>query len=426
MNLWRVMAGEIGYRKLSFALGCVSAAVAVCAITASIALLRGHDLRTEKLIEIKEAKTRAEMAKMEDDYRVIMKRMGYNVMILHRDQDVAELHALGYPSVTMPAAYAERLAVAALPTLNHLLPVLQKRVVWPETGEQILLTGVRGQMPLPGGKGARAPIMAPIPEGAVALGNTIAARVDVTAGEPVTLMGTVFKVERIEAVRGTADDMAVWVELAKAQAWLDEPERINGILALECVCHAEALGQIVEQVTGVLPDTQVFEFTSKVQGRAEARNRAAETRKTALEAELEQRLSLRRERQRLMAVVQPLAVAGAGLWMLLLAYGNTRDRRSEIGMLRAIGVREKQVLALFLGKAALMGTVGSFIGIAAGLWAGFLASGVAWEWREIWWLAGGRTILLVFMMGPLLGCLATLWPAVRAARQDPADVLGEE
>ena len=127
MNLWRVMAGEIGYRKLSFALGCVSAAVAVCAITASIALLRGHDLRTEKLIEIKEAKTRAEMAKMEDDYRVIMKRMGYNVMILHRDQDVAELHALGYPSVTMPAAYAERLAVAALPTLNHLLPVLQKR-----------------------------------------------------------------------------------------------------------------------------------------------------------------------------------------------------------------------------------------------------------------------------------------------------------
>ncbi|MFA7173059.1 MAG: ABC transporter permease [Kiritimatiellia bacterium] len=426
MNLWRVMAGEIGYRKMTFVLGCVSAAVAVGAITCSTALLRGHDLRTEKLIEIKEAKTRAEMAKMEDDYRVIMKRMGYNVMILHKDQDVAELHTLGYPSVTMPEAYAENLAAAGLPTLNHLLPILQKRVLWPETGEKILLTGVRGQMQLPGRKGGRAPIMAPIPDGHVALGNAIAARVDVTAGEKITLMGEVFKVERVEAARGTGDDMAVWVGLAKTQGWLREPGRINGILALECVCHAEALGQIVEQVTGVLPDTQVFEFTSKVQGRAEARKRATETRQTALQAELEQRLSLRGERQRLMAAVQPLAVAGAGLWMLLLAYGNTRERRSEIGMLRAIGVREKQILAMFLGKAALMGLAGGVAGIAIGLAVGFLASGVAAAWREIWWLAGGGTILLVFMMGPLLGCLATLWPAVRAARQDPADVLGEE
>lgn len=426
MNLWRVMAGEIGYRKMSFAFGCVSAAVAVGAITCSTALLRGHDLRSEKLIEMKEARTRAEMARMEDDYRVIMKRMGYNVMILHKDQDIAELHARGYPSLTMPESYAEILAAAGLPTLNHLLPVLQQRVLWPETDEKILLTGVRGQMQLPGREGGRAPIMAPIPAGHAALGNAIAARVDVTAGEKITLMGESFTVERVEAVRGTADDMAVWVGLAKAQGWLNEPGRINAILALECVCHAEALGQIVEQVTGVLPDTQVFEFTSKVQGRAEARKRATETRQKALQAELEQRLGLRAERQRLMAAVRPLAVAGAGLWMLLLAYGNARDRRSEIGMLRAIGVREKQILVMFLGKAALTGLAGGVVGIAIGLAAGFWASGVAAAWQQMWWLVGGRTILLVFMMGPLLGCLATLWPAIRAARLDPAAVLGEE
>ena len=426
MNLWRVMAGEIGYRKMTFVLGCVSAAVAVGAITCSTALLRGHDLRTGKLIEIKEAKTRAEMARMEDDYRVIMKRMGYNVMILHKDQDIAELHSLGYPSVTMPEVYAETLAAARLQTLNHLLPVLQKRVLWPEIGEKILLTGVRGQMQLPGRKGSRTPIMAPVPDGYIALGNAVAARADVTAGEKITLMGETFKVERVEAMRGTADDMAVWADLEKVQGWLKEPGRINGILALECVCHSESLGQIVGQVTGVLPDTQVFEFSSKVQGRAEARKRAAETRKVTLQAELEQRLGLRAERQRLMATVEPLAVAGAALWMLLLAYGNARDRRSEIGMLRAIGVREKQILALFLGKAALMGLVGGVAGIAVGLLVGFLASGVAAAWHEIWWLAGGRTVLLVFMMGPLLGCLATSWPAVRAARKDPADVLGEE
>lgn len=426
MNLWLVMAGEIGHRKTTFVLGCVSAAVAVGAVTVSTALLRGHDLRTERLIELKEARTREEMARMEDDYRVIMKRMGYNVMILHKDQDVTELYAAGYPSVTMPEEHAEKLAAAGLQTLNHLLPVLQRRVEWPETGEKILLSGVRGQMALPGRKGNRSPIMAPVPEGSVALGHTIAARADVTAGEKVTLMGETFRVERVEAVRGTADDMAVWVALKKAQAWLGESDRINGILALECVCHAGSLGQIVSQVTGILPDTQVFEFSSKVQGRAEARKRAAETRKTALQAELEQRLRLRGERRRLTAAVRPLAVAGAGLWMLLLAYGNARDRRGEIGMLRAIGVRENQILAMFLGKAVLMGTAGGVVGIAAGLAAGLAAAGAGAGMRGVLWLAGGAAILPVFLMGPLLGCLATLWPAIRAARRDPAEVLGEE
>lgn len=426
MKLWRLMAGEIGYRRTAFVLGCVSAAVAVGAVTVSTALLRGHDLRTERLIELKEARTREEMARMEDDYRVIMKRMGYNVMVLHREQDVAELYATGCPSVSMPEEYAERLAATGLQTLNHLLPVLQRRVEWPETGEKIMLTGVRGQMALPGRKGGRSPIMAPVPEGSVALGNAIAARADVTAGEKVTLMGETFQVERVEAARGTADDMAVWVGLEKAQAWLGEPGRINGILALECVCHADSLGQIVEQVTGVLPDTQVFEFSSKVKGRAEARKRAAETRETALKAELEQRLRLRGERRRLTAAVRPLAVAGAGLWMLLLAYGNARDRRGEIGMLRAIGVREKQILAMFLGKAALMGTAGSVVGIAAGVAAGLAAAGAGLSGHDVLWLAGGAAMLPVFLMGPLLGCLATFWPAVRAARSDPAEVLGEE
>ena len=43
-------------------------------------------------------------------------------------------------------------------------------------------------------------------------------------------------------------------------------------------------------------------------------------------------------------------------------------RREEIGMLRALGVARRTVLALFLGEALTLGVAGCAVGIAAG-WA---------------------------------------------------------
>ncbi len=426
MTLWLLLAGEIAHRRLSFALGCLSVAIAVGAVVGSFSMLRGHDLRTERLVEEKEARTREEMVRLENDYRLIMKRMGYNVMILPASQDLSELLALGYPTQTLPESYAERLAESGFDTLNHLLPVLQRRIVWPETGENILLCGVRGQMALPGGKGERAPIQAPIPAGRVALGHTLAARVDATAGEPITLMGERFIVERVDPMRGTIDDMAVWAALDKVQGWLNEPGRISGILALECVCHADSLGMIVDQVTALLPDTQVFEFSSIVRGRAEARDRAAAAARLAIEEEKAQRLLLRSERVRLARGAAAAAVVGAALWVMLLAYGNARDRRSEIGMLRAVGLRERQILTLLLGKALLMGACGGAIGLAVGWVCGARAADVPLLSQTAWTLAGGWQLAAIWLLGPLLAGAAAFGPALAAARRDPADVLGRE
>jgi len=412
----------------SLLLGTLSVAVAAGVITGGAGLLRVHDRRTEQRIAEKEAQTRAEMARLEDDYRKIMKAMGYNVMILHRDQDLAELRRIGHPTTFFPEDYVDRLAQGGIETLNHLLPVLQQWVVWPETSERILLTGVRGQVPIVGaqGRGDRSPIMAPIPAGSVALGRTIAERIGVRAGESVTLMGETFRVERVERMRGTSDDLAVWVALDHVQRWLNQPGRINAILALECVCHSEALGQITAEVSRFLPDVQVFEFSSIAKGRAQARTRAAEAARAAIEAEKDYRLRLRSERERLFAWAVSLAAFGAALWVLILSYSNARARRSEIGILRAFGVREKQILMLFLAKAFLIGFIGGGVGAAAGLFLAILSSGEGWSGSVIWALADPMRIVLAWVGGPVLSAAAAWGPAWMAIRQDPADVLSEE
>lgn len=421
-----MMTAEIGFRKLAFATGCISVAVAVGAVVGGMAMLRGHDWRTERIVEQKEAETREAMRKMEDDYRVIMKRMGYNVMILPAEQDLDDLRIKGYPTATMPFEYAEKLAASDVMSLNHQLPVLQSRIEWPETGEEILLCGVRGQMELVGRPGARSPIQAPIPPGRVALGNALASRIGVTAGESITLMGTKFTVERVDPERGSIDDMAIWVALEKAQEWLEKPGLISGILALECVCHSDNLGEIVAEVSALLPGVQVFEFTSKVQGRAEARQRAGVTSREAIEAEIAQRQRLRNERAHLAGTVSALAIVGAGLWVLLLSYGNARDRSSEIGMLRAVGVRQCDVLFLLLGKALLLGAAGGIVGVVLGWAGGAWAAGVPLTPASAWRLVGEWRVIVIWLAGPALAIIAALGPALAASRSDPAEVLSKE
>src|SRR5438105_7079834 len=93
MTVSRLILREICYRKLNFALGVLSVLVAVGCLVAALAFLHAHDLRTEEVIAAKEAETRQQVAKLEDDYRKIGVGMGFNLLILPRDQNLSDLYA---------------------------------------------------------------------------------------------------------------------------------------------------------------------------------------------------------------------------------------------------------------------------------------------------------------------------------------------
>src|SRR5262249_37287693 len=126
-----------------------------------------------------------------------------------------------------------------------------------------------------------------------------------------------------------------------------------------------------------------------------------------------------------MAILIPLAVTGAALGLVLLALGNVRERRIEIGLFRSLGLRSSQIYGLFLGRAALLGLVGAVTGwLAGGL--------VAWCWGDVSDLTDGAEWLLdpwiwagPLAAAPLLAALASWAPACLAVRQDPAVVLRE-
>lgn len=425
MNLSRLVFREILHRKLSFLLGVISAAVAVAGLVAALAILQKHDARTEQIITAKEVATHQQMAKLEDDYRKLMLKMGFNVMILPKDQNLSDLYADDFASKYMPEEYAMRLTRSRVVTINHVLPSLQQKVKWPEYARTVLLMGVRGEVYLQSPQ--QKPLLEMVAPGTMILGHELARSLPLNAGDQTKLMGREFTVAKINPERGNKDDITVWVNLAEAQELLDKRGLINGILALDCTCDTvDRLSRIRSEIARILPDTQVIEYASQAVTRAEARARAAAEAQTSIQREKDGRAKLRGEREALVAVLIPVVLVGSSIWIGLLALANVRERRGEIGILRALGLRARQILLIFLGKAVVIGLGGAAFGYAIGRAVGAL-------WRETPGappiqiaLVDARLLLLVLVAAPVLAALASWLPALSATQQDPAVVLREE
>jgi putative ABC transport system permease protein len=127
----------------------------------------------------------------------------------------------------------------------------------------------------------------------------------------------------------------------------------------------------------------------------------------------------------LVSTVAIAAMAVASLGVANTVMASVRSRRWQFGVLRSIGLRREDLLRLILAEAAMLGMVGMFMGACAGIEVGFDAGrlsgvviGYAPPMRIPWGIvAGGCFSLLVIAL------LASLWPAVSAARTDPLELL---
>lgn len=412
MSIWRLVLREIAYRKLTFGLAVLAATLAVASVVAAVTLLRLHDRTTDDI-----------MRRHEDEIRKITLQLGFNILILPKDQNLADLYAEDFASKYMPEDYARKLIDADVVTIKHLLPSLQERVVWQEAKRTVLLFGTRGELD----KRDKKPLLDAVPPGKLVLGHELHQALGAKKGDRLTLSLTrrtpagdenleprQFIVHDVRPARGNKDDITLWINLAEAQKILKRDRQINALLALECDCSAQRLANVREEIARVLPDTQVIEYHSQALARAEARNQAAA-----------RRAEVRDQHEAFAAVLVPLVTLGCIVLLGVLAFLNVADRLGELGILRALGVGARQLCLLFLGRAFVVGLLGGLVGFAVGLVSGTLL-GEAADFRA---LDLGRHLSfagLVLLMTPSLCCLASLLPALRAARQDPAVVLQQD
>ena len=361
MKIGLLVVKEIKRRKLNFSLGLLSVIFAVASVTGALTMLKIHDINSDKLISGKEKETRERLAVLQDDYRKITKKLGFNLLILPEDQNLSDLYADDFAAKLMPESYVDSLANSRSIFIRHLLPSLQEKMIWPEKHRTIILTGIRGEVPFLH-KNPKEPIIQAVPKGTIVLGYELHKSMQIKEGDKVTLKGDIFTVRKCNEARGNKDDITVWIALDEAQKILNKEGKINAIQALKCHCAGNSLAAVRDEVHSVLPGTQVIEKGSKVLMRAEARDRAAREALEAIEAEKNHRKSMRKEQEHFASILVPVVLFGSGIWIAFLFIGNVRERKSEIGVLRAVGVKEWKIMKLFLLKAVIIGVLGAIAG----------------------------------------------------------------
>ena len=428
-------------------MGVLSVTTAVACLVGAQTLLRADRVITGHVLEQKQSQVaqaiaaREEAVKqagadLEDAMRKHMLGLGFNILILPKEQSRSELLLNGM-TATMPESYVDKLGRSDIVTVNHLLPSVTRRVLWPEQGREVILIGTRGEVPIQH-RELKKPLLAEVAEGRMVVGYEIGKDPGLKVGDTVTFQKQEFTISAIHPERGSTDDVTVWINLRQAQELLGMQNLINAILALECDCAGDRISAIRAEIEAILPGTQVIEKYSQALARAEARTKAKEVAESALEQEQEsgQATILREEQGRrqleqqhagFAAVMVPLVLVGSAVTIFLLALANARERTEEIGILRAIGLKSRQIMLVFLSKATVIGCVGALLGIGLGFWVGWSLGGLSGDRLVSPQLFISGDLMFTIATAPVLAIVLTgiaSWiPALLAARQDPALVL---
>jgi ABC-type lipoprotein release transport system permease subunit len=382
MSILRLILGELAHRQVNAWLSGLAVAVAVTLFVAFFTTAEASRRETTRLT----------------------RDLGFSLRIIPKETDLDRFWVTGFSDQTMPEETLARLAryPKVFLSYNHLVASLQRRVLVQD--REVILTGLAPAVTAPAQQ--KQPMGYQIQPGTVILGDQVARRLGLKPGGHLELGGQPLRVERCLAESGTDDDIRVFGALADVQRVLGLPGRINEIKAIDCLCltaDQNPLAVLRAELEQALPEARVIQLRTLADARARQRQTT----------------------DRYFAFLLPLVLGTCALAVGLLAILNVRERKVEIGILRALGYGSPAIALLFLGKAVLLGWAGALIGY-------LLGSGMALVFGPNIFAITGQAIrpepiLLAgaLVAAPIVAATASFIPAMLAVVQDPAVTLRE-
>jgi putative ABC transport system permease protein len=115
-----------------------------------------------------------------------------------------------------------------------------------------------------------------------------------------------------------------------------------------------------------------------------------------------------------------LVVGSIGIANIMIV--SVTERTREIGVMKAVGARKRDVIQLFLVESVILGAIGALLGVLVGLGFGYLGVSVI-GWPMV---LPTDWILIAVFIGVTVGVLSGLYPAWRGAKVDPIEALRHE
>ncbi len=224
-------------------------------------------------------------------------------------------------------------------------------------------------------------------------------------GESFSVVGV------LESLGNPTDDQSITIPIQEAQRIFNKEGEISMVYV--SVDEGFEVAKVAEDI----------EETLEEQGRDD--EYSVETMEQMMEAV-----------NNILAMVQGLFIGVASISLLVggvgimnTMYTSVLEKTKEIGIMKAVGARNSNVMTVFMIESGLLGLGGGMAGVALGLGIAKTAEYVVQEYAGLGMLSMSVTPQLIIgalMFSFVLGTISGVLPARRAAGLDPVDALRAE
>ena len=313
--------------------------------------------------------------------------------IIIRQADIAD---------TSLSAIDERIGdgIAALPGVEAVSGMVMSAVLLPEDGSFLILFGysprelainrfevVEGE-PITGNH-------------QIMLGRVMSDAMGKSVGETIEVAGSRYRVTGIYESGVSWEEMGGVMTLRDAQNFAGRPRKVT-MYQVKVDDPSEA-AELVDEINTRFPEAHA-----------------------ALTGEFADQMPDFETADVMINTISFLAIAVGGLVVLNTMLMAVLERTREVGVLRALGWRRRQVLGLILREGVLIGLIGGIVGIVFAFTLSALiqmAPLVGDAYDVIW---GADIFIRAIFIALFLGLLGGLYPAYRATRMQPVEALRYE
>lgn len=257
---------------------------------------------------------------------------------------------------------------------------------------------------------------------AVVVGGRVATSTftNIQINQPITINGKIFRVVGILAVAGGTDDSRIFMPLESALPLLDGKTKNNFDSITVKVTDISQVDDTVTQITSTLMASH---------GILQSKNQDFSV--TSMKAVQERVSSILGSMSIFLTAIAAISLIVGAIGIMNSMFTSVLEKTRDIGVLKALGAKNSDILGIFLINSGIIGLVGGIFGIILGVIASSYISILAGASSG----SGGISfsayvspflVIGVFIISLVVGLIAGAIPAYRASRLNPVEALRYE